>query len=405
MKRTAKHDGVTGGSKPSIADASSGVSPTGGLKRSNNTRVPSAVRRGSLFRLVLLAMALATLVVWSPFYFDRDPIATVSQFLPQQMLQQLPQSNTSAAYSAVSLLSRPLPSTATIHLPSQPLPTCANTIVMAYYNVKSKFKPESYRGWMKNSLSLHDCMVLYVQPDLVPVMQSLRVHAADKTVIVAMNLNNLPLADLHRHNSEFWQNQLDIDREKARHQSFHLFWIWLSKTWWVRTTITHNWFQSDFFLYSDIGCFRNGKYNDRQLIRRDKIDSLLPRDKVVWMAHRAPNAPPTPLWNDKFTQKQHYFHSGSQGAAWKQAWIQYHDAFATMVDAFLAANLFIGEDQCVLQGTCQANPNFCAYVPFDQVADNNYFGLRHVLHVGGDYNFWYMPPSKQEEAANWLPSR
>ena len=115
---------------------------------------------------------------------------------------------------------------------------------------------------------------------------------------------------------------------------------------------------------------------------------------ILWMAHHPPNAPPNPIWNDKRRQKQYYFHSGSQGAGHKDAWLQYHQKFAETMDMFLEKDMFIGEDQCVLQGTCQRFPDLCAYVDQKQVQDNHYFGLRYVLVYGKEkrgYKYWRFP--------------
>jgi len=118
---------------------------------------------------------------------------------------------------------------------------------------------------------------------------------------------------------------------------------------------------------------------------------VIPPKTLLWMAHHPPKAPPDPIWNDKKREGQYYFHSGSQGAGPKDVWLQYHQKFAETMDLFLAKDMFIGEDQCVLQGTCQRFPDLCAYVPYNQVNDNHYFGLRYVLVHGGSYNFWRMP--------------
>ena len=41
---------------------------------------------------------------------------------------------------------------------------CSTTVVSAYYEIKSKYSHAQYLEWMKNSLSLHECMVIFTQP-------------------------------------------------------------------------------------------------------------------------------------------------------------------------------------------------------------------------------------------------
>jgi hypothetical protein len=124
------------------------------------------------------------------------------------------------------------------------------------------------------------------------------------------------------------------------------------------------------------------------------------------MAHHKPNPPDVRLWNDKFREKDHFYHSGSQGAGTAEAWRRFHQVFAETMDGFASSGLFIGEDQTILQSAClgsydlapissnssAVSAGVCTYAPFDQVPDNHYFGLRHVLHHGGNnYHFWKPP--------------
>jgi hypothetical protein len=312
----------------------------------------------------------------------------------------------SGSPTAVQVLHKPLDDkTAKIIPMAEPLVSSPHTMVIAYFNVKSKYTAEKYEDWMANIFSLQDCMVVFTQPDMVETVQRLRAHAANRTVIVVQpSITDLPVSQLYQQSHpNFWQDQLTMDREGKHHKSFELFWIWLSKSWWVMQAVERNFFRSDFFMYSDIGCFRNKKYNGKTLIQHP---SIVPDNTVMWMAHHAPNPPATRLWNDKFREKPHFYHSGSQGAGTAEAWRRFHQVFAETMDQFAANSLFIGEDQCILQSACMGSyydsapignnspvaTGVCTYAPFDQVQDNHYFGLRHVLYKGGDHYKFFKPP-------------
>ena len=119
----------------------------------------------------------------------------------------------------------------------------------------------------------------------------------------------------------------------------------------------------------------------------------IPPTEMVQMAHHPPNPPPNKIyWNDKYSKKEkpHFYHSGSQMAAYKQTWISFHNLFLDTIDQFLMRDMIIVEDQALLESVCLRQPTICSYVPFDQVKpnDNHYFGLRYVVHVGGKYNLW-----------------
>jgi hypothetical protein len=138
------------------------------------------------------------------------------------------------------------------------------------------------------------------------------------------------------------------------------------------------------WMWADIGSFRGTEYMNQQLIQQ--LEQIIPdNDTVLWMAHRKPNPPSDPYWNRKLLkkEKQHFYHSGSQGIANSvTAWINFHTHFVHALDEYASKDLFIGEDQCVLQTTCLLHPKSCAYVPSNQVHDNKYFGLRHVVRYG-----------------------
>jgi Bacterial protein of unknown function (HtrL_YibB) len=175
--------------------------------------------------------------------------------------------------TASKVLQMPLARSATVHTlattprssSSSNLKSCANTIVTGYFPLHSKHSGDNYLKWMKNMLSIQDCMVVMTSPPMVETIQTLRAHAVNGTVIIAIELDDLPIAQLHHANDgdvddddmSFWTNQLEMDREKKLHKSYKVFWIWLSKTWFVLQAIEKDYFHSSFYMWQDIGAFRN----------------------------------------------------------------------------------------------------------------------------------------------------
>ena len=135
------------------------------------------------------------------------------------------------------------------------------TLVTAYFRAKSKYPSTQYDAWMQNMMSLKDPLIIFTQPDLVEMMSNLRSDPSLSTVIIPCTLEDLPISKLqsnrqfdHMGNSiSFWEHQLEIDPEKRRHGSYFVFWIWLSKSWLVEQAIQRDYFQSEFFVYTDIG--------------------------------------------------------------------------------------------------------------------------------------------------------
>jgi hypothetical protein len=265
------------------------------------------------------------------------------------------------------------------------------TIVTAYFQIRSKYQKEVYLEWMSIMLSLRDNMVIYCTSDWKDSILQLRPKDA-QTHFVIMNITELPLA--RDYDATFWQEQLNKDPEKKRHAGYEVFWIWLSKPWFVVNAIHLNPFDSDIYMWSDIGCFRGGaakRYQDQMLIQHPEV---VPQNRVLFLSHKPEPQPPASLWwNNKLHEKDHFYHSGSQMVAYKQVWLQFQEAFRETMQGFLERNLFIGDDQPVFQCTCTQHSALCAYVTRNQVKDNHYFGLRYVLFHGGTYQFWYPPLS------------
>ena len=262
-----------------------------------------------------------------------------------------------------------------------------STIVTAYFKLKSKFDKEKYLGWMRNMLSVQDAMVIFTSDDeMVGIIQSLRQHALNRTVIIPMDLKDVPL--VQRYPESFWEEQLQKDPEKKIHRSYNVFWIWLAKSWFVTEAIRINPYNSDMFMWSDIGCFRSPTYNSKEIMKHREV---VPKDRILQMAHHPPYTPMYIWWNDKYKQQPFFYHSGSQMVGYKDVWLQYHDEIQKTIEGFIERNMFIGEDQTVLQSTCLRVPTLCAYVPFNQVKDNHYFGLRWVLHNGGEFQYFFPP--------------
>lgn len=270
----------------------------------------------------------------------------------------------------------------------------ASCIVTGYFRVKSKHAANTYDTWMKNMLSMRDCMVIFCDADIVETILAYRGNNT-LTSVIAVELKDLPISTYYYPTATetsatvFWEHQLKIDPEKRIHKGYEVFWIWLSKSWFVTTAalLQDQLFGSltgiEIWMWADIGSFRDGMYRNTRLVQNTNI--FPDAATVLWMAHRTPNPPADAFWNKKLdgAEKRHFYQSGSHAvAASVAAWTTFHTQFVDTLDQYAAKGLFVGEDQCVIQSTCLLHPESCAYVPFDQVPDNKYFGLRHVLHFG-----------------------
>lgn len=271
-------------------------------------------------------------------------------------------------------------------------PTYKTTVVTAYFQIRSKYLKENYMDWMSLMLSIQDPMIVFTTEDWVQPIQELRKHALDRTHFVVMNLEDVPMAK--DFSTTIWDHQLKLDPEAKRHAGYQVFWVWLSKTYFATEGIKLNPYNSEIFMWSDIGCFRGGhanKYKSKLLVQHPEV---VPHDRMLFLSHKDEPSPPDSLWwTNKLKDKDHFYHSGSQMVGYKDTFQKFHEAFLKTLQGFLDRDMFLGDDQTVLQCTCTQNPDLCAYAKRAQVKpDNHYFGLRHIVFMGGKYDFWY-PPS------------
>jgi hypothetical protein len=98
-------------------------------------------------------------------------------------------------------------------------------MVDVYYNVPSKHHKSSYLTWMRHFLTLQDCMLIITSQSNIDYRREERqANGLDsRTVIVGMDLTDLPITQLYANNPQFWQDQLDIDPEADHHKSYQLF--------------------------------------------------------------------------------------------------------------------------------------------------------------------------------------
>lgn len=192
--------------------------------------------------------------------------------------------------------------------------------------------------------------------------------------------------DVDRHRSkQFWSNQFDIDPERNIHSTYELYWIWLSKSWFVGiagSIITnynndilrnsssaegiphhhHNQQQQTshktnndnlVLMWIDIGMFRKliPRYNHNVLIQHREIIPIIVDNTtttgtnnvlsstIVWMAHRPPNPSTNVYFTDKLNMKQHFYHSGSSAIGYyTPTWKTFHTKFITTFHSFVTRN-------------------------------------------------------------------
>eukprot|EP00854_Cymbomonas_tetramitiformis_P000274 gene274-507_t len=260
------------------------------------------------------------------------------------------------------------------------------TIVTAYFQCNSKHSDAEYAVWMTNLLSIKDAMVIFTSSDMVSSIRKLRSHASDRTHIVEMKIRELwPAREFAE---SFWEEQLRIDPERSLHRSYELYWIWLSKSWFVDRATRLDPFDSRMYIWCDIGSMRDGRYRNRVLVRRDEI---IPSSRLLLMASTFPYEPVDTSWIVKSTHGTYVAGAVMAGAI--KTWQKFHAHFKTVVRGYKQRELFVGEDQAVIQTVCTRYLSMCKFVLPDLVSGDKWYGLQWALHHGiSTYRLWTPTP-------------
>jgi len=158
------------------------------------------------------------------------------------------------------------------------------TLVSCYFRLeKSKHSHDNYMVWMDNFLeNVETPLIIFCDEDSEKLIKEKRKKFLDKTKIILTKPN-----DFHTWKYfDIFKENYNRDFEKDKH-SVPLYMIWSEKSNFIRRAVEINPYKSEFFVWIDIGAFRNrGKYGDLSLEQiktwpnEAKIKAL-PHDKVI----------------------------------------------------------------------------------------------------------------------------
>ena len=250
------------------------------------------------------------------------------------------------------------------------------TVVSAYYEMPSKYPNEKYSTWLRLFLETIDCwLVFFCESDLVPFIEDCRKAYPETTTIVVLPRERW-IAN-RAFPPKFWLDQHAIDPEKSIH-SPELYKVWFEKKEFVRRAIELNPYGHTDFVWTDAGICRSAGL--AALIRTYPVADRIPTNKVL-------------LLNvGEFTEKDSNIvfingvpiKGGGHGkmrigggivAASRDMWLNYCDAFDTVVQKYLAAGLFIGKEQSIMATLVLENTDLISLVEPKAIGPELWFYL------------------------------
>jgi len=252
------------------------------------------------------------------------------------------------------------------------------TIVTAYFLLeKSKANHATYYNWMANMLAIDNPMVIFCQAPLIPMMKDLRKTHLDKTHIIATTFEEFYS---YRYYTNFRANEV-IDRETSIGHNADLYMIWSEKSHFLRRAIELDLFKTEYFLWVDIGCFRE---KNTDYIQWPNIHSGVPLDKILLLQVEPFQEEELQKATSKETLPSFQFKNRIGGTIFgggKEVLLQWHDKYYDMLEYFIQDNRFIGKDQTVMNSVYLLNRDMCEIVNWKRPCKDIWFYLQDYLRA------------------------
>jgi hypothetical protein len=217
------------------------------------------------------------------------------------------------------------------------------TLVSCYYKLnKSKHSLQEYDFWIKNFLlNIKTNIIIFVGKNEMEYIKSIIVNNTNiKYLLIEKEINDFEL--VKKYNNGFWNWQESIDPNKTCGRGQDCYKIWNSKFNFLKEAILLNPFNSDKFIWNDIGNVRNinivnkclnNNYPKYENISNNKLDIVLLKK-----------------FNDftqSFFQDEVHF-SGSMFGGGKEILLELCDLFYIYFEIYVKKGKFIGCDQQII---------------------------------------------------------
>ena len=235
------------------------------------------------------------------------------------------------------------------------------TVVTAYYKVPSKRSHGEYDTFINNFLNNIKCnLIIFTSSDLVKYF---KYKIKDKLNIILI-IKEFDELEIYKKYNNIWESQYLMDNQKNIRTKF-CYIIWNSKLNFIKEAIELNYFNSDKFIWNDIGCIRNSEYIDLldnypvyDNISNKKIDIILLNNSIDS--------------SQKYFQDKIHFSGGLFGGNIENM-LKFHKLYYYKFDEYLKNNQFIGCDQQIICSVYLENKDlFNAINPYiDNINESN----------------------------------
>jgi len=251
------------------------------------------------------------------------------------------------------------------------------TIVTAYFYLeKSKATHDIYIDRMKNMLIIDNPMVIFCEKNCIELITNLRKDKLNKTHIIEITYIEFYS---YKYLQTFLQHYKK-DHELIVGHNIFLYLIWNEKSHFLKKAIEINPFNSDYFLWVDIGCFRKKNIDFINWPSPNRIKQI-PKDKVLLLEVipftdnelKCINKDYIPLF--QFTNRI----GGTIFGGGKDILLKWHDLYYEMLEHFISIDRFIGKDQSIMNSVYLLNQKKCELIKWKPECHDPWFYLQDYL--------------------------
>jgi hypothetical protein len=226
------------------------------------------------------------------------------------------------------------------------------TLVSAFYIFKSKFHVNKYLEWIQNFMKIKSNRIIFTNKDTLPYIQQFDI--TKNTIYIIVEIPDF----LTSKYNEIWEKQIELDHEE--YHTINLYKIWAEKSEFLRKAIELNHYSTDYFVWCDVGCFRN-QSRIHEFVNWPKSNKI--KDKVIFLQidHIRMREMKNPYNIDnrfKFVSRI----GGGIIAGHKDKLLQWHKLYFDMLQQFFDKGVFAGKDQNVYAFVILQNPGLIELV-------------------------------------------
>jgi len=220
------------------------------------------------------------------------------------------------------------------------------TVITAFYPLKkSKHDLGKYRAWIQNFCKIPCAMVIFTTEAYMLEIYQWRRELLNSTKVIVRAFDSFGMTCASM--MAFWEKQVALDPEKAAHNP-DLYAIWALKQEFVRIAINHNYFQSKWFTWCDMGIQRYSSLQNYYMTFPRDVSRLCKQGRMTFLEV---DPIPDSYVNDWKEDKPMMYPvpkttlGGGCIVGDAEAWYEFADAYKAMLQEFALRGWFCGKDQ------------------------------------------------------------